>query len=192
MEKFAQVTEDPSVTNLIAECRSGNREAMHTLYVENQRRVFSIALNFFGGDMERAADVTQQVFLKLLKTIDFRGDAQFTTWLYRLTVNMCIDESRKTKRFLNFADWFVFGEPVTKISLNDELHSQEISAEVQAVIASLKPKYRLPILLKYVEGLSYQEIADVLECSTGTISSRLNRAHKILAGKLGHLRNEVQ
>ncbi len=186
------MTEDQPVSNLIAECRSGSREAMHDLYVLHQRRVYSIALNFFGGDTERAADVTQQVFLKLLKNMDFRGDAQFTTWLYRLTVNMCIDESRKTKRFLNIADWFAFGGPVTKISLNDELHSQEISAEVQAVIASLKPKYRLPILLKYVEGLSYQEIADVLDCSTGTISSRLNRAHKMLAGKLGHLRNEVQ
>jgi RNA polymerase sigma-70 factor (ECF subfamily) len=62
---------------------------------------------------------------------------------------------------------------------------------VQKAIASLKPKFRLPILLKYVENLSYQEIAEVLDCSIGTISSRLNRGHKMLAQKLGHLKNEI-
>jgi RNA polymerase sigma-70 factor (ECF subfamily) len=123
--------------------------------------------------------------------LDFRGEAAFSTWLYRLTVNQCIDESRKTKRFLNFEEWFGFGEPVTKMSLADKMQSRSLSAEVQAVVASLKPKYRIPILLKYVEGLSYQEIASVLECSIGTVSSRLNRGHKLLASKLEHLRNEI-
>ena len=191
MERLVLVTEDRSKTDLLSECRNGSREAMRTLYLENQRRVYSIALNFFGGDQERASDVTQQVFLKLLKKMDFRGESEFTTWLYRLTVNQCIDESRKSKRFLNFDDWFGFAEPVTRMSLSDKLHSREISAEVQAVVASLKPKYRLPILLKYVEGMSYQEIAGVLQCSIGTVSSRLNRGHKLLAAKLEHLRNEI-
>jgi len=75
--------------------------------------------------------------------------------------------------------------------LSDKLHAREISAEVQTVVASLKPKYRLPILLKYVEGMSYQEIAGVLQCSIGTVSSRLNRGHKLLASKLEHLKNEI-
>ena len=191
MERLVLVTEDRSKTDLLSECRKGNREAMRTVYIENQRRVYSIALNFFGGDQERASDVTQQVFLKLLKKMDFRGESEFTTWLYRLTVNQCIDESRKSKRFLNFEEWSGFAEPVTRMSLSDKLHSREISAEVQAVVASLKPKYRLPILLKYVEGMSYQEIAGVLQCSIGTVSSRLNRGHKLLATKLEHMRNEI-
>ena len=189
MERLVLVTENRSNTDLLSECRIGSREAIRTLYLENQRRVYSIALNFFGGDQERASDVTQQVFLKLLKKMDFRGESEFTTWLYRLTLNQCIDESRKSKRFLNFEDWFA--EPVTRMSLTDKLHSREISAEVQAVVGSLKPKYRLPILLKYIEGMSYQEIAGVLQCSIGTVSSRLNRAHKLLATKLEHLRKEI-
>ncbi len=191
MERLVLVTDNRSETDLLSQCRSGNGEAMHRLYVENQRRVYSIALNFFGGDQDRASDVTQQVFLKLLKKMDFRGESEFTTWLYRLTVNQCIDEARKSKRFLNFEDWFTIAEPVTRMSLNEKLQAREISAEVQAVVASLKPKYRVPILLKYVEGMSYQEIARVLQCSVGTISSRLNRGHKLLAGKLEHLRNEI-
>jgi RNA polymerase sigma-70 factor (ECF subfamily) len=191
MERLVLVTENRSKTDLLSRCRDGDREAIRTLYMENQKRVYSIALNFFGGDQERASDVTQQVFLKLLKKVDFRGDSEFTTWIYRITVNQCIDDSRKSKRYLNFEDWFGFAEPVTRMSLTDKLHSREISAEVQAVVASLKPKYRLPILLKYVEGMSYQEIAGVLRCSIGTVSSRLNRGHKLLATKLEHLRNEV-
>ncbi len=76
-------------------------------------------------------------------------------------------------------------------SLDENIRSREIAAEVQAVIGSLKPKYRLPLVLKYVEELSYQQIADVLGCSIGTVSSRLNRAHKMMAAKLGHLRSEI-
>ena len=190
MERPELVTER-STTDLIAACRSGDRGAMQRLYSVYQRRVYSIALNFFGGDVEQASDVTQQVFVKLLTKMDFRGESAFTTWLFRLTINKCIDESRKSRRLLNFEDWFGFAEPVTKMSLVDKMHSREIAVEVQTVVASLKPKYRVPVVLKYVDGLSYQEIADVLDCSIGTVSSRLNRGLKLLAVKLGHLRNEI-
>lgn len=191
MERLDLVTENWSTTELIAACRGGDRDAMQRLYSEHQRRVYSIALNFFGGDIELASDVTQQVFVKLLTKMDFRGDSALTTWLYRLTINQCIDESRKSRRLLSFEDWFCFAEPVTRISLADKMHSREIACEVQAVVASLKPKYRIPVVLKYVEDLSYQEIADVIGCSIGTVSSRMNRGLKLLAAKLEHLRNEI-
>lgn len=178
-------------TELLDECRQGSREAMHALYVENQRRVFSIALNFFDGDRDKAEDVTQQVFVKLLKNIGFSGRAEFSTWLYRLTVNQCIDETRKSRRLVSFGDWFTPAEPVVRMSLNEGIDSQRLSTEVRAVIASLKPKYRMPILLRYLEELSYEQIANVLEISIGTVSSRINRGHKMLAAKLGHLRGQI-
>lgn len=192
MESVALVLNNTQQYDIFAECRKGNREAMHSLFVEHQRRVYSIALNFFGGDASRADDVTQQVFLKLFTKMNFRGDSEFTTWLYRMTVNACIDETRKARRLFGFADWFSASEPVVKISLDESILSREIAVEVQTVIGSLKPKFRLPLVLKYVEGLSYQEIADVLECSIGTVSSRLSRGHKMLAEKLGHLRSEAK
>src|SRR4029453_6144062 len=105
MERLVLVTENRSNTDLLSECRNGSREAMRTLYLENQRRVYSIALNFFGGDSERASDVTQQVFLKLLKKMDFRGESEFNTWLYRMTVNQCMHESRQSKVFFKLEDW---------------------------------------------------------------------------------------
>ena len=82
----------------------------------------------------------------------------------------------------------VFG---AKRTPDEKVFQREISDAVRAEVARLKPKFRLPILLKYVEGLSYEEIAKVLDCSTGTIASRLNRGHKMLAGKLEHLKNEI-
>ena len=191
MERLELVTENRSTTDLIAECRKGSRDAMHALFTAHQRRVFSIAVNFFGGDQDKAADVTQQVFLKLFTRMNFRGDSEFTTWLYRMTLNACIDETRKTRRLFGLADWFTAVEPEVKTSLDDRIRSHELAHEVQVVLGSLKPKYRMPLLLKYVEELSYQEIAHVLDCSIGTVSSRLNRGHKMLAAKLQHLKGEV-
>ena len=120
---------------------------------------------------------------------DFRADSQFTTWLYRITVNCCLDEQRKTRKLFSIENFF--GEFKVKKTQDAYVHRKEIADEVQKAIATLKPKFRLPILLKYTEGLSYEEIAKVLECSIGTISSRLNRGHKMLAAKLGHLKGEI-
>lgn len=83
---------------LIEACRSGDRCAFRELYDLYKSRVYSIALYFFHGDEAAASDVTQQVFLKLLANIrQFRGDAVFSTWLYRLAVNACLDEARSRR-----------------------------------------------------------------------------------------------
>lgn len=190
MEQIALMEVNSDETNILEECRNGRREAFATLYNLHQRKVFSVALNFFGGDIDKASDITQQVFLKIFTRFsDFRGDAEFTTWLYRITINACIDEQRKSRRFFGLADFFGLAE--TTMKQEDKILRKQISNEVQAVIATLKPKFRLPILLKYSEGLSYEEIAKILDCSIGTVSSRLNRGHKMLAQKLGHLKDEI-
>ncbi len=184
------MTEKRTEPDLLAECRNGNREAFESLYQSTQRRVFSVALNFFGGNREIAEDITQAVFLKIfVKIRDFRGDAELTTWIYRMTVNACIDEQRKTRRFFSLENFF--GEFRTRKTPDEKFEQREISGAVQKAIGELKPKFRLPILLKYSEDLSYQEIAKVLNCSIGTVSSRLNRGHKMLAQKLKHLKSEI-
>lgn len=190
MEQLARVTKDPPQIDLIDECRRGSRQAMHALFVAHNRRVYSIALNFFGGDADKACDVTQQVFLKLFTKMSFRGNAEFTTWLYRMTINVCIDETRKNRRLFSLGDWFSASRPDDSYSPDESIRSREVASEVQTVLGSLKPKFRIPLLLKYVEGLSYQEIATVLECSIGTVSSRLNRGHKMMSAKLQHLKGE--
>ena len=184
------MTEKRIEPDLLADCRNGSTDAFESLFLANQKRVFSVALNFFGGDESLAKDITQQVFLKIFyKVGEFRAEAEFTTWLYRMTINACIDEQRKARRFFSIEN--LFGDLRVKRAQDDKIQQREISEEVQKAIAALKPKFRLPILLKYVENLSYQEIAEVLDCSIGTISSRLNRGHKMLARKLEHLKSEI-
>lgn len=191
MEPHAPMTDSRTNADLLIACRSGDREAMRELYEQNQRRVFSVAMNYFGGRREMAEDITQKVFLKLLTKLDFRGASEFTTWLYRVTINVCIDEARKTRRFVDIADIFGLAERRGPQVQQLMAENAETSETVQSEIAKLKPKFRTAVVLKYSEGLSYNEIADVLGCSIGTVSSRLNRAHKMLADRLGHLRNAL-
>ena len=191
MERPNLVNDDPRKADLLAQCRNGDREAMQELYLANQRRVFSVAMNYFGGDREMAEDVTQKVFVKLLTKIDFRGEAEFTTWLYRLTVNACTDETRKLKRFTDFTGLFGLAGPRAAAVQELMAERDEISGLVSREVACLRPKYRVPVVLKYVEGLSYNEIAAVMGCSPGTVASRLNRGLKKLEARLGHLRGSI-
>ena len=175
----------------IAACQRGDRHALRTLFDEYKDRVYSIAIYSLGGDQTSAADVTQQVFLKLMTRIQqFRGDSEFATWLYRLVLNTCRDEQRKQRRFVPLADSLF---PIAKPDKSPRANyaRKEISERVQAAIGELKPKLRWPILLKYVEGMSYEEIGAVLGCSKGTVASRLNRGHKALSRKLTDLRGNV-
>lgn len=184
------MTEKMTEQDLLAECRNGSRRAFELLYQANQKRVFSVALNFFGGRREPAEDVTQQVFLKIFKKLEgFRAEAELKTWIYRMTVNACIDEQRKTRGFFSLENFF--GELRAKKTPDFKLEQREVSEEVRRAIGELKPKFRLPVMLKYSEGLSYEEIAKILDCSVGTVSSRLNRGHKMLARKLKHLKNKI-
>lgn len=174
---------------VIEACRQGDRAAFQLLFETYKDKVFSIAV-YSSGDRSLAEDVTQQVFLKLFTAIrQFRGDSEFTTWLYRLVVNACLDEGRRRRRLLPWGDTVAMRNPGDKKPQEKQYARLEVAEAVRAAIGELKPKFRLPILLKYIEGLSYDEIASVMGCSKGTVASRLNRGHSQLAKRLSHLNN---
>lgn len=194
MEQRAVASEKEINERVIEACQQGDREAFRLLFETYQEKVYSISLYYFKGDESSARDVTQAVFLKLMTKIEqFHGSSEFTTWLYRLVVNACMDEQRKHRRFLPFGDGFEMSSHGLEKDTQEERYARiELADSVKAAICELKPKLRLPILLKYVEGLSYEEMAAVLNCSKGTIASRMNRGHKILARRLSHLRGAFQ
>jgi RNA polymerase sigma-70 factor (ECF subfamily) len=175
---------------LVEACRRGDRDAFRALYEVYKDDVYSIALNFTANE-ETARDVAQDVFVKLFSVIArFRGESSFRTWLFRLVANACRDAHRRTRRLV----------PIPEIGLETtedppspyaDAREREISLQVRSAVAQLAPKLRLPILLRYVEGLSYAEIGEALRCSPGTVASRLNRGHKILAERLHALRGSV-
>ena len=171
-------------------CRRGDRDALRALYDAYKDRVYSVALHFFHGDAATAADVTQQVFLKLIEGMtSFRGDSTLSTWLYRVTVRACIDRTRAARTDRARADETALaGLPAVSVSAEDALARNEVAAHVRAAIATLPPKLRFAILLRYVDDLSYADMAAALGCSMGTVASRLSRGHRLLATRLSALR----
>lgn len=176
---------------VIDACKVGDRDAFKSLFQAYKDTVYSMALHFCGNETS-AHDITQQVFLKLFTKIDqFRHDSEFTTWLYRIVANTCIDEQRSSKRFVPFDSEGQMNSLKVRSSQEDAYIRRQVAASVRDAIGELKPKLRITMVLKYVEDLSYDEIAAALGCSAGTVASRLNRGHKILARKLAHLRSGV-
>src|SRR5689334_1739319 len=171
---------------LIEACRRGERDAFRALFEAYKDKVYSIALRF-SGDEALAMDIAQDVFLKLFSSIsEFRGDAAFTTWVYRLVVNACLDHRRRSWRLIPIADDLLAVLRAPGNSLDRMLHS-EMRDRVRNAVEKLTPDLRIVIVLRYTEGMSYEEIGEVLGCATGTVASRLNRAHKVLERRLSCL-----
>jgi len=185
------LTEREITADMIDGCRRGEREPFRALYDAYKDKVYSICLYYFHGDRAAAADATQQVFLKLMTTIgQFRGNADFSTWLYRLVANTCIDGARRARaREARVAPEVLVDSLPGSASQEEDLVRAQRARLVQEALSALPPNFRLAILLRYFDELSYDEMARVLRCSMGTVASRLNRAQKLLASKLEALRN---
>ena len=165
---------------IIEACCLGDRDAFRALYEAYKDRVFSISLYFFHGDAAMASDVSQQVFLKLITGIgQFRGEAGFSTWLYRLVVNACMDAARRAKPAVALSV-----ECERAGSQEEDYARAQMARSVRAAVSALPPKFRIAVLLRYFEDLSYEQMAKALHCSIGTVASRLSRGHKILAERL--------
>ena len=154
--------------------------------------MYSLALRFT-GDGTAAWDLTQEVFIKVFSKLgEFRNQARFETWLYRIVLNACIDDQRRNKRFVPFENYDKHNEMSEDQPQEKSYIRRQVTEAVQAAVARLSPKVKAPILLRYVEGLSYEEIAEVLGRGAGTVAARLNRGHKILARELAGLRGVMQ
>jgi RNA polymerase sigma-70 factor (ECF subfamily) len=178
-----------SERELISGCQKGERDAFRALFEAYRDKVYSIALRF-SGDPSLAMDIAQDTFVKLFASIrDFRGASSFETWMYRLVVNSCLDQRRRTWRLIPLADEVLSTLRASGDSLRDVLR-EEMSDRVRSAVDKLPPDLRIAVVLRYTEGLSYDQISEVLGCAPGTIASRLNRAHKLLERRLAPLVNE--
>jgi RNA polymerase sigma-70 factor, ECF subfamily len=169
---------------VIDRCRRGDPDAFRALFEAYKDRVYSIALRY-SGNPAVAMDIAQDTFVKLLSRIgDYRSEASFDSWLYRLVVNSCIDDQRRGRRMAPFLDGLLDAVCAPVESVLHTLLRAETEKRIQDVVAKLAPEHRIVIVLRYTEGLSYDEIASIVGCSPGTVASRLNRAHKILERRL--------
>lgn len=176
---------------LLAACRRGDREGLRLLFETYGDKVYSLAF-YMTGSEPLAEDLTQDVFLRAFSGIaGFRGEASLATWLYRIVANACIDERRAQRRLLPLDASQQREFMVQQCQQERNYLRHEIAHAVRAAMTRLKPNLRLTLLLRYVEGLSYEEIAQALGCSSGTVGARLNRGHKILARELSYLRGAL-
>ncbi len=164
-------------------------------YHKYQARIMSLALRIT-GDHSAAGDVVQETFITVFEKIHgFRGQSLFSSWLTRIGINFALERKRKDSRLVGFFPKGTEDEESTAdgseiedlrgSSPEQQSVDREFEAAVQSIIQRLSDKYKVVVLLRYMEELSYEEVADVLQCSVGTVKSRLNRAHKMLEGTLG-------
>lgn len=166
--------------DLVARAVAGDESAFAALVRRNADAVYGHALRFF-GDRQSAEDATQEVFIKVFKTIaSFDGRAAFSTWLFRVTRNVCLDMVRSGRRTPLPVDPATF-EPDPRADFSDDVAFAET---LDRAIRALPPEDREALGAVSVFGLSYQEAAVALGIPVGTVKSRVFRARRTLAGLL--------
>ncbi len=168
---------------LVRRARQGDTEAFEALLTAHEKRVYGMALRMT-GNREDAADVTQEVFLTVWRTLpSFRGESRFSSWLYRLTANACIDHLRREKRRRTVpltreedGEEQILDIPDPAPGPQEEAERAERRAALRRAVAQLPEDQRAALLLRESGGLSYAEIAQTLGVPEGTVKSRIARA----------------
>jgi len=174
--------EQKSDDSLIVLFQNGEKEVFRFLVERYQEKVRNIVFSIF-NDADLVDDISQEVFIKVFQALhNFRFESSFYTWIYRITVNKCRDELRKkkVKRFFSFHSF----EKTTNLKIENmattTFDDENMVGVIQETIKKLPEKFRMPIILKDIDGLSYDEIAEVLDCEVGTVKSRLSRGRTML------------
>ena len=176
---------------LVKLARQGDRDAFRELVERYQRKIYGVLLGML-HDHDAAWEVAQETFIRAMGSLDqFKGDASFYTWLYRIAVNLAIDHQRRERRrpSVEATDEVLErdGSRAEQQRREDPLlqvQNRELGERVRAAIDELTPDHRAVILLREVEGLSYDDIAKVMQCAKGTVMSRLHYARKKLQAAL--------
>lgn len=173
---------------IVRKVLGGDANAFETLVLEYEKNVYNIALRMTGNS-EDAADMTQEAFIKAYNSLQsFRGDSKFSVWLYRIVSNVCLDflRSKNRRPTVSLSVEDDDGEDA-QLDVADESQSPELLLDrkltrdsVRRGLDSLPPDYRQILLLREIQGLSYDEIAHALSLEVGTVKSRIFRARKRL------------
>ena len=169
---------------LVRRCQRGDLQAFRKLVERYEGRIYTLACSI-SGDREIARDAAQEAFFRAYQALpNFRAESGFYTWLYRIAVNTCLNAARKERRRPDGVslEALVESGKVSPERLFETRHPEkdlertELQESIQAVLNRLSPDHRTVVVLKDIEGLSQDEIADALNCSVGTVKSRLSRA----------------
>lgn len=188
---FAEAVLQSTDHDLVSRSREGDPEAFRMLVERYQHRAYGIAMGVLRNPAD-AMDASQEAFVKVFRNIkNFKGESSFYTWLYRIVVNVCIDHIRKHKkrrtveyddtwRRRDQAEFTPLSGNTRGMRPNVALENEELNKVLNEALETLSENHRAIILLREVEGLSYEQIAEVMDCHIGTVMSRLHHARKRL------------
>ena len=183
--KEIKVTDD---MDLISRCQQGDSEAFRELVETYKTRVYQTAYKILRNS-EDAWDVSQDVFCKIYgKIASFGGNNNFSSWIYKITINLSIDYFRKKKRKkeVTFEEKIEYGD---NKDIKKEIENKELVNKFYEVLLQLDQKHSQVLILRELEGLDYESIAAMLNCSIGTVMSRLHYARKKMLGNMEDILN---
>ena len=175
---------------LVARSRGGDLDSFNQLVVRWERPIYALAYRVIGRE-EEARDVAQETFLRAYRALGgFKGQAKFSSWLYRITLNLCRDWIRRERRTpvsqapegIDIIE--LAGETEPSESIEDLVSRRELGRAVAKAMALLPEEQRTAIILKEYHGLTFQEIADMLECPLSTVKTRLYQGLTVLRKQL--------
>jgi RNA polymerase sigma-70 factor (ECF subfamily) len=174
---------------LLKKARNGDIEAFELLIEDYQKKAFNVAYRMMGNS-EDANDLVQEALIRIFKSIkNFKEQSSFSTWVYRIVTNVCLDElrRRKNKFTISIDEDIQLEDGNVKRQIESEgptpeesLESKEIQDIVTKAIEELSNEHKTVIVLRDIQGFSYDEISDIMKCPEGTVKSRINRARKAL------------
>jgi RNA polymerase sigma-70 factor (ECF subfamily) len=186
------ITQNADSNALIERCLQGDQLAWEAIVRQYWRRVFNVAYKFVGRHDE-AEDLTQDVFLKVFKSLGtFDRRANFQTWLVSVSRNLCIDHYRSVRKERETIDRDVNADDLSPISVEINPHvaleRRDLAQELRRALDELPETLRTAVVMRDIQELSYQEIADHLHLPEGTVKSRINRGRHELAKQITRLR----
>jgi len=187
------LSQEPSDETLLGRVAARDEAAFDLLVARHQGRAYRLAWSLL-RDAEDARDLSQEAFLRVYRTAaGFRGEAKFSTWFYRILVNLCLDHRRRGRWWRRLtrgggddpADEVLDRQPAPAADPAERLGDDEVMTRVWAEVDRLSPRQRAALLLQVQEDLATNEIADVLACSEATVRVHLHRAVSALRKTIG-------
>jgi RNA polymerase sigma-70 factor, ECF subfamily len=186
---IGQALEQAGDLELVDRSQAGDNDAFGKLVTKYRAQIYSMLYSMVRNEND-AWDLAQESFLRAWRSIHkFEGRSSFYTWLYRLTLNLAIDSLRRKGRFVEVE--LDDAIPCSLPSPRANYRRTEIRQHINAALELLPPEHRVAIVLKEIEGLQYQEIADILDISIGTVMSRLFHGRKKLQSILKPILNQI-
>jgi len=179
---------------LMESVKNGDDAAFEELLTRHHQSVYRLAYRFL-NDSPEAEDITQEVFLRVFKAArTYSPKAKFSTWLYTITKNLCFNALRKkqTVAIFSIEDEILPELPSMDESPISRLEEAEVKKRVLDAVKELPANLRIAVLLLKYHGLSYEEVAEILECTVNAVKLRVHRAKKFLAKSIGYISQETK